>query len=423
MNTQQPATSTFRTAAIAAALTLLFYGSAPFAPGISDFVRRYFCGHPLGFVSTGMFFTGIAVLLQKAMRLRRDRAAMIGWEEGTTNGALKDADPENATDAVTIWLQEQPSNTHYSHLHNRIIDSLHYLKTKGAAGFEDHLRYLAEVASDRGQQSFATIRTITWAIPILGFLGTVIGITMAIANVTPDQLDTSLGEVTGGLSVAFDTTALALAMSIGLVFLSFAVERSEQETLNRIEHFGVQSLLPLFGGEVVSTTNATAGPHLDTAALTNQVTQLQDMYTKVLSEHAEQLSSVLNQEVHRTLKLHRMDAEDTRTAYSNSLQQTAEQVVAQTDRVLASFTERIDAWQDAILTSSQASVAQSESLHDLGRVLLRLTESEERLAQLQEQLNGNLQSIQLANTLEESANSLTAAVSLLSAKTNTRRAA
>ncbi|MEI2659369.1 MAG: MotA/TolQ/ExbB proton channel family protein [Bifidobacterium adolescentis] len=51
------------------------------------------------------------------------------------------------------------------------------------------------------------IRTITWAVPILGFLGTVIGITMAIANITPDQLESSLGEVTAGLAVAFDTTA------------------------------------------------------------------------------------------------------------------------------------------------------------------------------------------------------------------------
>ena len=100
-----------------------------------------------------------------------------------------------------------------------------------------------------------------------------------------------------------------------------------------------------------------------------------------------------------------------------------DRIISQTDRLLTSFSERIDAWQAAIQTSSQASAAQSESLHELGRVLLRLTESEERLAQMQELLNSNLHSIQLTNTLEESANSLTAAVHVLSAKTNTRRAA
>ena len=66
---------------------------------------------------------------------------------------------------------------------------------------------LADQAAERLHESYSLVRTITWAVPILGFLGTVVGITMAIANVTPEQLDTSLGEVTDGLAVAFDTTA------------------------------------------------------------------------------------------------------------------------------------------------------------------------------------------------------------------------
>ncbi|MEZ6065507.1 MAG: MotA/TolQ/ExbB proton channel family protein [Planctomycetaceae bacterium] len=89
--------------------------------------------------------------------------------------------------------------------------------------------------NDRTHDSYSLLQTITWAVPIVGFLGTVMGITLAIANVTPEQLDTSLPEVTGGLAVAFDTTAVALSESILLVFGYFYVKRSELRLLGDIE--------------------------------------------------------------------------------------------------------------------------------------------------------------------------------------------
>ncbi|MFO0006175.1 MAG: MotA/TolQ/ExbB proton channel family protein, partial [bacterium] len=87
---------------------------------------------------------------------------------------------------------------------------MHHVTRRADAALDDHLKYLADLAADRLVQSFQLVRTVTWAVPIMGFLGTVIGITMAIANVTPEQLDSSLPEVTSGLAVAFDTTAQAL---------------------------------------------------------------------------------------------------------------------------------------------------------------------------------------------------------------------
>ena len=69
---------------------------------------------------------------------------------------------------------------------------------------------------------------------------------MAIANITPEKLESSLPEVTAGLAVAFDTTALALALSMILVFGTFIIERSEQRTLDDIEDFGVKRFLGLF---------------------------------------------------------------------------------------------------------------------------------------------------------------------------------
>src|SRR5690606_22689154 len=92
-----------------------------------------------------------------------------------------------------------------------------------------------EVASANAQSSYALVRIIIWAIPILGFLGTVIGITLAIANISPQQLEHSLPQVTAGLGVAFDTTAVALTQSIVLMFGQFLCDRLEGRLLARVD--------------------------------------------------------------------------------------------------------------------------------------------------------------------------------------------
>lgn len=83
----------------------------------------------------------------------------------------------------------------------------------------------------------------------------------------------------------------------------------------------------------------------------------------------------------------------------------------------------MDAWQNAMQATTLSSAGQTEELHRLGRTLLQMTESEERLIQLQDQLNKNLQTLQVVETLEQTVNSLNAAVSVLTAKTALRAVA
>jgi len=82
---------------------------------------------------------------------------------------------------------------------------------------------------------YASLRIIIWAIPILGFLGTVIGITVAIANLSPEALERSMSEVTQGLGVAFDTTAEALALTMILMFAKTLVEKVDNRLLAAVD--------------------------------------------------------------------------------------------------------------------------------------------------------------------------------------------
>jgi hypothetical protein len=83
--------------------------------------------------------------------------------------------------------------------------------------------------------SYSMVRIIIWAIPILGLLGTVIGITIAVANLNPETLEESMTKVTHGLGVAFDHTATALALTMLLMFVKAGVERLEDYLLARVD--------------------------------------------------------------------------------------------------------------------------------------------------------------------------------------------
>lgn len=101
---------------------------------------------------------------------------------------------------------------------------------------EDLARLSDYVLLLRGQQhqhNFAPIGFAIWVLPLLGFIGTVVGITQAIAGleqtVTPGAARGGLGEVLGGLTFAFDTTLIGLVLVIPVMLLLLALRARAQK--------------------------------------------------------------------------------------------------------------------------------------------------------------------------------------------------
>ena len=92
---------------------------------------------------------------------------------------------------------------------------------------------------------YSMIRYVVWVIPTLGFIGTVIGISLALAFA--GQVDVQdpalLAELTKRLAVAFNTTLLALVMSAILVLLQHVVQAREEGALNRAGHYCLDNLI------------------------------------------------------------------------------------------------------------------------------------------------------------------------------------
>lgn len=394
-------------------LTGAFYGTAPFVPGIEPFVRRYFCSHPIEILCTALFFSGMAFLIHRLLGLRSEKAAVQSVSKLSESWDGQDGS------VLTECCESQPQRFHASAITERLRDSVQYVAGSGREGLEQHLRYLAELAGDRLHHSYALIRTITWAIPILGFLGTVMGITIAIANLTPEQLDSSLPEVVGGLEAAFDTTALALGMSIVLVFASFATERSDQNVLITVEKFGIDHILPRF-----ASPQASSGGSLPNAdQWSRQCEQLQSAWTETLSRHFSTLSDRLEKDVDSTLAAHRDAAASARSALDQTMRDSAAEYSQVITESVQTFGQRVELWQEALLVSSTSAAEQTEALHELGRTLLQLNESEQRLAALQQQLNENIRAVETVDALEQAVSSLSAAVNVLTTKTSHRAAA
>jgi biopolymer transport protein ExbB/TolQ len=110
-----------------------------------------------------------------------------------------------------------------------------------------------ESSADEGRvdASYALVRVFVWAVPTLGFIGTVIGIGSAVGGFSDtleaasslEGMKESIGSVTGGLGVAFDTTLLALVMSILIMFPASAVQRIEEGFLGEVEDYCSENLV------------------------------------------------------------------------------------------------------------------------------------------------------------------------------------
>ena len=90
------------------------------------------------------------------------------------------------------------------------------------------------------------LRYLTWFIPSLGFIGTVIGIGHALAYAGEPgrfQQPTLLTEVTARLAVAFDGTLLALLMAAVLVFLQNVAQSREEQALNLAGQYCLDNLI------------------------------------------------------------------------------------------------------------------------------------------------------------------------------------
>lgn len=104
------------------------------------------------------------------------------------------------------------------------------------------IRDVCESESQRLDTELAMIRYIAWAIPSIGFIGTVRGIGAALAN-AHEAVAGNIAGVTASLGVAFNSTFIALLISIIVMFLSHQLTLHQERLVLDAQKYCDKNLL------------------------------------------------------------------------------------------------------------------------------------------------------------------------------------
>lgn len=227
-----------------------FLGLAPLLLPPQSMLYYLFFHHGwVPYVCVLLFFTAFWMLVLKLPTLNREFAAFELELLPQEHNQVIDAPASRKILARINRLDHRQKNRM---LVSRIRQALMRFNQLGTTEkLDDLLRYRADTDLSAMESSYAAPRFIIWAIPVLGFVGTVMGISTGVQHFSTliqtasnlQGLRHSLKGVTYGLGQAFQTTMLALSLSLILMFIMSIVQRREDHLLAAIDEYCAENLL------------------------------------------------------------------------------------------------------------------------------------------------------------------------------------
>jgi hypothetical protein len=380
-----------------------------------DWLVRYFAGHWVEYAEAALFFIGLAALAIKALGVVGQHAVVGRVSLGP---APAGGQPAEDAEGMLGGLSELPPIASGSYLARRLRDALEFVHRKGSAeGLDDELKYLSESDAVGAQESNALVTLVIWATPMLGFLGTVIGITMALGDLSPQVLvekpQEAMKGLLAGLAVAFDTTALALTLSMVLMFVKFGVDQFETQLLSIVDRRAAEELVGRFRAygadldpQLAPVRHMAETVIRSSETLVRRQTELwqatidaaHQQWTTLMDSAGGRWQSALGGAIEQSLEAHAARLADTETA-------AAERAAA--------FWERLE---HTLSESARRLHAQQSELAKQGELLLKVVEATGEVTRLEHALNDNLRSLAGAKNFEATVMSLAAAIHLLTAR-------
>lgn len=217
--------------------------------------------------ATFFFFGGLAILYLKGKKIK--------FQERALGLSAVPAEPEfilTETTASTVLtrIHSLVDNPRHFVLLNRIDRALSNFKNIGQVNdVSAILRAQAENDEDQVASSYTVVNGLVWAIPVLGFIGTVLGLSLAIGRFTQtlqaagdlELIRASLQGVTGGLATAFESTLVALTFTLILQLVITFQQKREMAFLDECNdycHSHIVAKLRLTDRQPSSTTSTEA---------------------------------------------------------------------------------------------------------------------------------------------------------------------
>ncbi len=195
------------------------------------------------YASMLLFFWALAILFIKWRKLRFQRRAL---ELAVFPAQADFVLTAETAQAVLDRMHLLADATGHFLLLNRIERGLSNLRNLGQVSDVSSILQ-AQASNDEEQlgSSYSLLHGFIWAIPVIGFIGTVVGLGDAIgafgrtlqAGADMEAIRTSLEGVTAGLSTAFDTTFVALVDALILQLLITFLQTQETEFLDQCNDY------------------------------------------------------------------------------------------------------------------------------------------------------------------------------------------
>lgn len=95
----------------------------------------------------------------------------------------------------------------------------------------------------KAESGQSLIRFLSWSLPSIGFIGTILGIAGALGLADQASTEEGLKAITNALYLAFDTTLLALGFSIIVMWLFHRLQEKEEILHTDMEEFVIENLI------------------------------------------------------------------------------------------------------------------------------------------------------------------------------------
>lgn len=271
---------------------------------------KLFFGNWISPIILWFFAASFFHLLLKRSRLRKEQQNTTLLTARIIPSVLADTDPDISAEQFNSQLEQVAVQNGVKR--NNLLLSRLSLFLNHHENDVDETFGIKEREFMRG--SFSLPRFMVWAIPIMGFIGTVWGISNGIAHFSDAMTNTSsvtdvsamlkenLPLVTNSLATAFDTTLLALLLSIPLMMVLIWLEKQEEGYLIDLEENWFHTIKPelthRYAGEIginagtshqsLSQNNLTNSNDTGNAMVANEI-KLLSTQIKALQETMEDL--------------------------------------------------------------------------------------------------------------------------------------
>jgi biopolymer transport protein ExbB/TolQ len=150
--------------------------------------------------------------------------------------------PEDAREYAR-QIQALPATQQRALLPRALLTALHrFTATRSIQDVWDTAHGVCESEAERLESELSMVRYIAWAIPSIGFIGTVRGIGEALGQ-AHKAVAGDIAGVTQSLGVAFNSTFIALLISIVLMFLLHQLQLRQERLVLDTESYLDQQLI------------------------------------------------------------------------------------------------------------------------------------------------------------------------------------